>query len=147
MGVEVDNDSVINNFSVGNITPVSIASGKTLSGAIEVTAGSIKLVNKGTLASNVEMSGGTTFDADNSLSVSGALTQSGDITIDVLDNQTLIYTGPSLSLGASTLSLSGGGTFANTMSLVLDNAASKLCLLYTSPSPRDLSTSRMPSSA
>ena len=25
--------------------------------------------------------------------------------------------------------------------------ASKLCLLYTSPSPRDLSTSRMPSSA
>ena len=26
-------------------------------------------------------------------------------------------------------------------------AARKLCLLYTSPSPRDLSTSRMPSSA
>ena len=26
-------------------------------------------------------------------------------------------------------------------------ATSKLCLLYTSPSPRDLSTSRMPSSA
>ena len=27
------------------------------------------------------------------------------------------------------------------------NAESKICLLYTSPSPRDLSTSRMPSSA
>ena len=26
-------------------------------------------------------------------------------------------------------------------------AAAKTCLLYTSPSPRDLSTSRMPSSA
>ena len=33
---------------------------------------------------------------------------------------------------------------------VLDNAVAdltKICLLYTSPSPRDLSTSRMPSSA
>ena len=28
-----------------------------------------------------------------------------------------------------------------------ENAQRKLCLLYTSPSPRDLSTSRMPSSA
>ena len=27
------------------------------------------------------------------------------------------------------------------------NGAGKTCLLYTSPSPRDLSTSRMPSSA
>ena len=27
------------------------------------------------------------------------------------------------------------------------SAASQVCLLYTSPSPRDLSTSRMPSSA
>ena len=30
---------------------------------------------------------------------------------------------------------------------LLDGAATNLCLLYTSPSPRDLSTSRMPSSA
>ena len=29
----------------------------------------------------------------------------------------------------------------------VDDSASKFCLLYTSPSPRDLSTSRMPSSA
>ena len=29
----------------------------------------------------------------------------------------------------------------------LDYAMSVICLLYTSPSPRDLSTSRMPSSA
>ena len=31
--------------------------------------------------------------------------------------------------------------------LMLDDARSQHCLLYTSPSPRDLSTSRMPSSA
>ena len=30
---------------------------------------------------------------------------------------------------------------------IAGNANSSLCLLYTSPSPRDLSTSRMPSSA
>ena len=30
---------------------------------------------------------------------------------------------------------------------VFDFAEDKICLLYTSPSPRDLSTSRMPSSA
>ena len=32
-------------------------------------------------------------------------------------------------------------------SIYLRNAENKYCLLYTSPSPRDLSTSRMPSSA
>eukprot|EP00831_Metopus_contortus_P060816 TRINITY_DN52707_c0_g1_i1.p1 TRINITY_DN52707_c0_g1~~TRINITY_DN52707_c0_g1_i1.p1 ORF type:complete len:119 (+),score=19.35 TRINITY_DN52707_c0_g1_i1:45-401(+) len=32
-------------------------------------------------------------------------------------------------------------------SIILSSGVSKNCLLYTSPSPRDLSTSRMPSSA
>jgi len=65
LGVDVENDSTITNLSVAHITPVSIASGKTLSGAITVTAGSIKLGETGTLASTVSMSGGT-LDADNS---------------------------------------------------------------------------------
>ena len=34
-----------------------------------------------------------------------------------------------------------------TMATVVDQAGVDICLLYTSPSPRDLSTSRMPSSA
>ena len=48
------------------------------------------------------MSGGI-LDADNSLTVSGALTQSGNITIDVADNKTLTYSGAAISLGANTL--------------------------------------------
>eukprot|EP00831_Metopus_contortus_P041502 TRINITY_DN32571_c0_g1_i1.p2 TRINITY_DN32571_c0_g1~~TRINITY_DN32571_c0_g1_i1.p2 ORF type:complete len:170 (+),score=25.58 TRINITY_DN32571_c0_g1_i1:30-539(+) len=36
---------------------------------------------------------------------------------------------------------------ANTPPPIILSAYGKLCLLYTSPSPRDLSTSRMPSSA
>ena len=43
LGVDVDNNSTITSLSVANITPVSIASGKSLSGAITVTAGSLKL--------------------------------------------------------------------------------------------------------
>ena len=44
LGLDVDNNSTITALSVANITPVSIASGsKILSGAITVTAGSIKL--------------------------------------------------------------------------------------------------------
>ena len=33
------------------------------------------------------------------------------------------------------------------INIAIFSAGSKVCLLYTSPSPRDLSTSRMPSSA
>ena len=124
--VDVDNDSTITSLSVANITPVSIASGKTLSGAITVTAGSINLDETGALASTVEMSGGV-LDADESLTVSGALTQSGDITIDVADNKTLTYSGTSFSLGANTLTLTGGGTLVSG-GLDLNNADSKLLL-------------------
>ena len=73
------------------------------------------------------MSGGT-LDADNSLTVSGALTQSGAITIDVADNKTLTYSGAAVNLGAKTLTLSGGGTLSNTRDFVLNNANSKLLL-------------------
>ena len=102
LGIDVDNNSTITSLSVANITPVSIASGSSLSGAITVSAGSIKLAETGTLASSVSMSGGE-LDADNSLAVSGALTQSGNITIDVADNKTLTYSGTAISLGANTL--------------------------------------------
>ncbi len=90
LGLDVDNNSTITALSVGHITPVSIASGKSLSGAITVTAGSVKLDETGTLASTIAMSGGT-LDSDESSTVSGALTQSGDIALDVSDNKTLTY--------------------------------------------------------
>jgi len=127
LGLDVDNNSTITALSVGHITPVSIASGRSLSGAITVTAGSLKLTEAGTLASTIAMSGGV-LDADESLAVSGALTQSGDITVDVADNKTLTYSGTAISLGANTLTLSGGGTLSNTNALVLNHANSLLSL-------------------
>jgi len=126
LGVDVDNDSTITSLSVANITPVSIASGKILSGAITVTAGSIKLAETGKLASTISMSGGV-LDVDNSLTVSGALSHTDDITIDVADTKTLTYSGTAISLGANTLTLSGGGSFVRG-GLTLNNADSKLLL-------------------
>ncbi|SVD54613.1 uncharacterized protein METZ01_LOCUS407467, partial [marine metagenome] len=125
-GLDVDDNSTVSSLSVAHITPVSIASGKTLSGAITVTAGSIKLDDTGTLASSISMRGGT-LDADNSSTVSGALSHTADITIDVAETKTLTYTGTAISLGANTLTLSGGGTFVSG-GLTLNNASSKLLL-------------------
>jgi len=42
-GLDVDADSTVTSLTVANTTPVSIASCKTLSGAITVTAGSLQL--------------------------------------------------------------------------------------------------------
>jgi len=127
LGLDVDANSTVTSLTVGHTTPVSIASSRTLSGAITVTAGSIKLDEAGTLASTIAMSGGT-IDADESLTLSGALTQSGNITIDVKAGETLTYSGAAVSLGAKTLTLSGGGTFSNTNALVLNDADSLLSL-------------------
>ena len=68
------------------------------------------------------------MDVDENSTVSGALTQSGDITIDVLTDKTLTYEGAAVDIGANTLTLSGGGTLTNTNNLVLSNANSKLLL-------------------
>jgi len=127
LGLDVDNDSTVSSLSVAHITPVSIAGSKILSGAITVTAGSIKLDETGTLASTISMSGGE-LDADNSSTLSGTLTQAGNITIDVADDKTLTYSGDEISLGAYTLTMSGGGRFSNTNHLDLNNTSSKLLL-------------------
>jgi len=51
LGLDVDDDSTVTSLSVANITPIAIADGSSLSGAITLTAGSIKLAETGTLAS------------------------------------------------------------------------------------------------
>jgi len=50
-------------------------------------------------------------------------------------------------VGALGIFLFGGSFWSVVAGLVLGTALGSVCLLYTSPSPRDLSTSRMPSSA
>ena len=54
----------------------------------------------------MQQSGGV-LDADESSTVSGVLSHSADITIDVADNKTLTYSGTAISLGANMLTVSG----------------------------------------
>jgi len=129
LGLDVDNNSTVTSLTVGHLaTPVSIADGITLSGAIAVTAGSIKLGEAGTLGSTVTMSGGTILDVDDTLTISGTLTQSGTIEIDVKAGEVLTYSGAAVNLGAYTLKMSGGGTLSNTYAFALNHASSKLQL-------------------
>ena len=61
--------------------------------------------------------------------------------------------GDSYSEFVDSLESTGGKAYAEFMACTAgpdfnaENATKMICLLYTSPSPRDLSTSRMPSSA
>ena len=57
----------------------------------------------------------------------------------------IIADGPTFGVGISDdLSVTGLSTFSDVARF---SSTVRFCLLYTSPSPRDLSTSRMPSSA
>ena len=59
------------------------------------------------------MSGGT-LDADETLTVSGALSHSADIAIDVATGKTLTYSGTAIGVGANTHhTKSGGGSFVS----------------------------------
>ncbi|MFL2808424.1 MAG: Calx-beta domain-containing protein, partial [bacterium] len=123
-------DVNIRDLMIAGTSTVSIAAGKTLSGAVTVSSGTLKLDKTGTLASNISMSGGT-LGADETLTLSGALTQTGNITIAVAENKTLVYSGAAVNLGAKTLTMSGKGIFNNTNALVLNDANSKLLLSNT----------------
>jgi len=74
------------------------------------------------------MSGGTILDVDDTLTISGTLTQSGAIEIDVKTGEILTYSGAAVILGAYTLKMSGGGTLGNTYAFALNDAVSKLKL-------------------
>ena len=73
------------------------------------------------------MSGGT-LDADESLAVSGALSLTADITIDVASGKTLTYSGAAIGVGDYTITLTGGGTLDNTNNLKLDDPGSLLAI-------------------
>ena len=79
-----------------------------------------------------------------------------DLSIDVKDGELIVIVGPSGCGKSTLLRMVAGLEDANEGNILIDNKKVNelepmerniACLLYTSPSPRDLSTSRMPSSA
>ena len=111
LGLDIDVDSSITSLSVSNITPVAIATDKTLSGSITVSAGSLNLTETGTLASAITMSGGK-LDADASMVISGAVTQAGNAAIDVEDEKTVTFNTGTINTENYQLTFEGEGTVA-----------------------------------
>ena len=91
---------------------------------------------------------GTTLSVANSANanVSGSFDATGEHSGDVIDTSSSSHTDSdadaSASLSITHVRLSGGSN-----STVASSSSYNSCLLYTSPSPRDLYRSRMPSSA
>ncbi|MCS5580477.1 MAG: hypothetical protein NZ837_08085, partial [Gammaproteobacteria bacterium] len=131
LGLKIDDNSTISSLSVSNLTPVSITDGKSLSGGITVnTGGTVQLADNGTLASNISMNGGK-LDADNSLTISGAVTSAGDFSIDVASGKTITFDNGTISTENYQLTLEGAGTIAfpdNASGIVVNNAAGLLKL-------------------
>ena len=125
LGLKIDNDTTITSLLVSNLIPVSITGGKSLSGGITVnTGGTVQLADNGTLASNISMSGGK-LDADKSLTISGAVTQAGNATIDVASGKTITFDNGTISTENYQLTLEGAGTIAfpaNASGIVVNNA-------------------------
>ena len=72
-----------------------------------------------------------------------------DLQLDIAEGEFITMLGPSGSCKTTCLMMLAGFETPTNGEILLDgNIISNIpCLLYTSPSPRDLSTSRMPSSA
>jgi len=88
------------------------------------TGGTVQLVDNGTLASNISISGGK-LDADESLTVSGTVTQAGNATIDVASGKTVTFDNGTISTENYQLTLEGAGTVAfpaNASGIVLNHA-------------------------
>ena len=112
-------------LSIGGAGTFSNATNSAL--VLDVAGSILDLSGSGIITGPLRLEGGT-LKSTGSPTISGTLTQYDNATIDVATNQTLNYSGPSLNLGANKLTLTGGGTFNNTNSLVLNNADSLLSL-------------------
>ena len=92
--------------------------------------GKLEFSNTGTLASAISMNGGI-LDANESLTISGAVTQAGNATIDVASGKTITFGNGSISTESHELTLLGAGTVAfpaNAFGIVLNNPAGLLRL-------------------
>jgi len=91
----------------------------TLKGTLKVSASDI--LKDGTLSLN-----GGTLEVSKDASISSALLHEASSEVSVSTGKTLTYSGSALDIGGFTLTLSGGGTFANSADLKFNDTASVL---------------------
>ena len=151
--LEIAQDSIIEALSHSGSSRIDIADTKTLTlnNAFEIPSGksmellgagggSISLADKLTLSGTLKLKaadtikGGTlslkggTIEASQNASIALTLLHEANSEVNVASGKVLSYSGPALDIGARTLTLSGGGKFANSTDLKLNNAASILNL-------------------
>ena len=115
---------------------VAGASGDTL------IAGTLGVTGATTLSSTLAVSNDMTVNTDK------FKVTADDGSLAIATNKFNVAGASGNTLIAGTLGVAGATTLSSTVDVTDDfNVNSKFCLLYTSPSPRDRTRSRMPSSA
>ena len=137
--VTIDSDgniTAVKTQSEGNNLNLNNGAAQGHGSLVKVDSDTVALAHSGTFDDGFI----TTFTIDSN----GNITQ-----VDTLEHDTTYGRENSLvQVDSDTYALSYKGTGGGYISTVtIDSGGNITCLLYTSPSPRDLSTSRMPSSA
>ena len=141
-----DDTASIAGVNSGSTTDISSATSDILLSRDLTSADSIVLTAAGDVIASAQNITSTTGDIDINADLLSTgnivLTAAGDLTTMAIDVDGNIDLNANLNLRAIGSLTSGGDVTADSTT-----GAINICLLYTSPSPRDLSTSRMPSSA
>jgi hypothetical protein len=100
-----------------------------LNGGVSIDSGGVLSLSKGLDTGNakIKLNGGL-LEIESEMTISSSIEHLAPSTLEIAQTKALTYEGASIAIGASALSIIGGGTFSNTNPLELDHAASKLLL-------------------
>ncbi|MCP4749279.1 MAG: hypothetical protein GY866_00155, partial [Proteobacteria bacterium] len=110
--LDIDDDASFDGIiTYSAASTFDIATGKTMTysgSAISINSNILTLAGTGTFKGNLILAGGT-LDVNDSLTVSGNITQTASSTLDILAGKTFTYAGSPVDIGANTLTLSDNG--------------------------------------
>jgi len=123
-GLDIDNTCTISgNLTTSSDAIINVKSGATLTysgAAFAVAANTLNLVGDGTINNSNAITFSTgTLDVDGDFEVDGAITISGNATLDIANGKTFNYDGASLAIGTNTLKFLGTGTLDNANALTV----------------------------
>ena len=122
--------SVTNGFEVPQTMSMElIGEGGTLTLSDNLTlAGTLKFPVSGILNSGTLFLNGGLLVIDENVTIGSDMVHVADASINIASDKSINYTGQEFNVEALVLTLTGGGTFANTNNLILNNSQSTLQL-------------------